>query len=129
MMSGGRYKLLAVVMTAVSMAIIVIMFFAGFLTDSKIDRIICEVEYPGSFNVTIKENGRESVFIGFGKVQRVLVRPADGQWVISLNAIKTDSSAGILTAEIKLMDGNFKGNEKSKKIVNQLEAIRKSIGC
>jgi len=104
-MSGGRYKLLAVVMVAVSTALMVIMFFAGFLTDNKIDRINCEVEYPGSFNVTIKENGHESVFTGFGKIQRVLVRPADGQWVISLNAIKTDSSAGILTAEIKLMDG------------------------
>ena len=115
MMSGGRYKLLAVVMTAVSMAIIVTMFFAGFLTGSKIDQIICEVEYPGSFNVTIKENGYESVFIGFGKIQRVLVRPAGDQWVISLNAVKTDSSAGILTAEIKLMDGTVLSEDSTSR--------------
>jgi len=106
-MSGWRYRLLALVMVAVSAAIIVIMFFSGFLTDNKIDRVICEVEYPGSFNVTIKENGHDSKFTGFGKIQRVLVRPADGQWVISLSAVKTDSSTGILTAEIKFMDGTI----------------------
>ena len=91
----------------VSLAVIVFasLSLTGFLKKDNDDQVVLEIEYPNHWNATLTENGSERPLSGFGRVEKVLLRPNEGVWSISVTANKMDDSRSNLTVEVKLRDG------------------------
>lgn len=91
----------------VSLAAIVFasLSLTGFLEKEKDDQLVLEIEYPNNWNATVTENGSERALSGFGRVEKVLLRPNEGVWTLSVTAKKLDDSRSNLTVEVKLRDG------------------------
>lgn len=82
--------------------------FTGFIGDKNdIEQLIIEVDYYNNWNMTVLENGSVHLLSGFGKKERLFVRPFDGKWVFEINASKFDDSSNNLSVRVKLRDGTI----------------------
>ena len=82
------------------------LIFTGVIGDqNNIEQLIIEVDYYNNWNMTVVENGSETSLYGFGRTERLFVRPFNGKWVFMINASKLDASSNTLSVRFKLRDG------------------------
>jgi hypothetical protein len=79
----------------------------GFLRQEEDDRLLLVIDYPNHWNATVTENGVDRSLSGFGKVEKMLLRPDDGVWSLTIRAWKLDDSTNALTVTFKLKDGTL----------------------
>ena len=86
-------------------AFIIFIVFSG--RAGVINEVIYEIDYYGSYNVSITENGYAAMFENIGNFKRTLLRPVGDEWVISIYVKKSDDSTNLLTVRIMLPDGTI----------------------
>ena len=90
---------------AVSIAVLIFVFFSGVTEpEQRVNEVVLEIIYGGSFNAMVTENGRERVHSGYGFVRMSLVRGGE-DWVISVSVEKLDAGTGALYVYFKTVDG------------------------
>ena len=65
------------------------------------------IEYTGSYNVTITENGIATMSERLGNLKGTLTRRSDDEWIISIYARKFDDSTNLLSLKVMLPDGTI----------------------
>ena len=65
------------------------------------------IEYTGSYNVTITENGDATMSERLGNLKGTLTRRSDDEWIISIYARKFDDSTNLLSLKVMLPDGTI----------------------
>jgi len=98
-------RTLTIVSIASILAVIVGILGIGTLKINDPDVLVLEVDYHAHWNLTITENGDERFQSGFGKMVVPMIKPTSGDWVISVDCMKTDGSQNLLSVKIKRPDG------------------------
>ena len=94
---------------AVSIAVLIFALLSGITEDEpRLNRVILEVVYGGSFNVTIIKNGQVSIQSTYGLVKTTLVRLGEGKWDISASVEKLDLGDG--GSLCVFQDGGWRGS-------------------
>ena len=97
---------------AVSIAVFIFVLLSGITEDrNQVNKVVLEVVYGGSFNVTVTENGRVSIQSMYGLVRTTLVR-VDEDWVISAS-VKLDAGNGALYVCFKTVDGEILASDST----------------
>jgi hypothetical protein len=87
------------------LVVIVSVLMIGTLKIDDPDLLVLEVDYHAHWNLTITENGNERFRSEFGKMEVPMFKPTSGEWVISVDCLKTDGSQNLLSVKIKKPDG------------------------
>ncbi len=96
-----------------ALAVVSNMLLVGLLDHEEVDEVLLEVDYYEHWNVTIS-NGSERSWSGFGRQEKILMRPEDEKWVLNVEASKLDGSTSALTIRIKLRDGTVLAESRTK---------------
>ena len=108
LMGASSVKMGVVISILGAVTVVGTLFFTGFIGDQNdIEQLILEVDYYNNWNMTVSENGSVKSLSGFGKMERLFVRPFDGKWVFIINASKLDDSLNNLSVRFKLVDGTI----------------------
>ena len=92
-------------LAAVSIAVMTFELLSGITEDEpRLNRVILELVYGGSFNVTVMINGQVSIQSTYGLVKTTLVRLSEGKWDISASVEKLDLGDGALYVYFKTVD-------------------------
>ena len=90
---------------AASIAVLTFALLSGITEDGqRVNRVILEVVYDGSFNVTVIMNGQVSIQSTYGLVKTTLVRLSEGKGEISASVEKLDPGNGTLYVDFKTVD-------------------------
>ena len=87
-------------------ALVTFIFLSG-VGNKTTYEVVYVIEYPGSYNVSLTEDGYAVMFEEFGNFERTLLRPGDYEWIISIYVRKFDDSTNLLTVKIMLPDGTI----------------------
>lgn len=106
LMGASSVKIGVVILILGAVTVVSTLLFTGFIgNQNDIEQLILEVDYYNNWNMTVSENGSVQSLSGFGKMERLFVRPIDGKWVVMINASKLDGSSNNLSVRLKLRDG------------------------
>ena len=98
---------------AVSIAALIFVFFSGVTEpEQRVNKIVLEILYGGSFTAIVTENGRERVISGYGFVRTSLVRVGE-VWIISVSVEKLDAGKGALYVYFKTVDGEVLASDST----------------
>lgn len=107
-MGSGSFKTCILVSAVGAIVLVATLMLTGMIGDQRgIDEVVIVVDYYDSWNMTLSENGSVKSLSGFGKMERVLMRPADGPWTINMRVQKLDGSNGYIRVRIRLRDGTI----------------------
>jgi len=89
--------------------ILVSLFSANFvdISEDRIETIKIDVSYSGNWEGILYSNEKVQIVSGFTKKTFVVLRPTDGEWTVSFEANKIDSSSNQLKVEIELLNGTL----------------------
>jgi len=98
---------------AVSIAALIFVFFSGVTEpEQRVNDVVLEILYGGSFNAIVTENGRESALPGYGFARKSFVRVGE-EWVISVSVEKLDAGNGALYVYFKTVDGEVLASDST----------------
>ena len=107
-MGSGSFKTCMLVFAVGALVLVATLMLTGMIGNQRsVDEVIIVVDYYDSWNMTLSENGSIKSLSGFGKIERVLMRPTDGLWTINMRVHKLDASNGYIRARIRLRDGTI----------------------
>jgi len=82
--------------------------FTGVLKDNNsVNEVIVEIEYFDHWNATISDNHSVQSWSGFGKTEKILRRPSNDPWSLSVDVQKLAGSTGPLSVIIRQVDGTI----------------------
>ena len=87
--------------------ILISLFTVNFVDFSgdRIERIKIEVTYSSTWEGVLYSNEKVQMVSGFTGKTFVVLRPKDGEWAVSFEAEKIDSSSNQLKVVIELLNG------------------------
>ncbi len=98
----------------VSIAVMTFALLSGITEDGqRVNRVILEVVYDGSFNVTVMMNGQVSIPSTYGLVKTTLVRLGEREWVISASVEKLCPENETLYVYFKTVDGEVLASDST----------------
>jgi len=107
-MGSGSFKTCILVLAVGAIVLVATLMLTGIIGDQRgVDEVVLVVDYYDSWNMTLSENGSMKSLSGFGKMERVLMRPTDGPWTINMRVQKLDASSSYIRARIRLRDGTI----------------------
>ena len=113
-MKQPRLKFIVFVVIGCLTALTTFLFLSGVGT-RKTYEVTYVIEYTGSYNVTITENGDATMSERLGNIKGTLMRRSDNEWIISIYARKFDDSTNLLSLKVMLPDGTILGEDNTFK--------------
>jgi hypothetical protein len=105
-MGSGSLKTFILVSAVGAIVLVATLMLTGIIGDQRnVDEVVLVVDYFDSWNMTLSENGYVKSLSGFGRMERVLMRPTYGIWTINMRVYKLDGSEGYMKVRIRLRDG------------------------
>ena len=105
-MKQSRFKFIIFAVIGCLTAITTFLFLSGVGIERTYE-VVYVIEYTGSYNVTITENGDATMSERLGNIRGTLTRRSDDEWIISIYARKFDDSTNLLTVKVMLPDGTI----------------------
>jgi hypothetical protein len=105
-MTNRQY--VAVIAGPVAIIIIIVSLFSAnfvIISEDRIERIKIVVTYSGNWEGVLYSNEKVQMMSEFSGKIFIVLRPKDGEWVVSFEAEKIDDSSNQLKVVVELING------------------------
>jgi len=107
----SKLKAVVLMVSFASIAYLTYFFLSGLTVSDQVNEVILEITHSGGFEFSITQNGKAEMSSFYGRFVTTLMRPSEGEWVISVWAGKMEGNQATISVELKLKDGTVLGYE------------------